>query len=121
MRAMEPSEANFVELVRCNPTVAEVLHRAESLDLPNWYLTAGCLFQTVWNVLDGHDPERGIKDYDLFYFDEGDRSWDAEDEVKAQHRSVRRVRRRGRGPKRSPRPHVVRGEVRCAVRAIPEH
>jgi hypothetical protein len=78
---MEPSEANFVELVRCNPTVGEVLRRAESLDLPNWYLTAGCLFQTVWNVLDGHDPERGIKDYDLFYFDEGDRSWDAEDEI----------------------------------------
>jgi hypothetical protein len=70
-----------VELVRCNPVVDEVLRRAEALDLAGWYLTAGCLFQTVWNVLYGHDPERGIRDYDLLYFDATDLSWDAEDEV----------------------------------------
>jgi hypothetical protein len=70
-----------VELVRRNPVVDEVLRRAEALDLAGWYLTAGCLFQTVWNVLDGHDPERGIRDYDLLYFDATDLSWDAEDEV----------------------------------------
>jgi hypothetical protein len=78
---VQPSEDLFVEVVRRNPTVREVLRRAEALNLPGWYLTAGCLFQTVWNVLDGHDPERGIRDYDLFYFEDGDRSWNAEDEV----------------------------------------
>ena len=36
--------------------VHEVLDRAERLDLPDWYLAAGCLFQTVWNVLDGAIP-----------------------------------------------------------------
>jgi hypothetical protein len=35
----------------------------------------------MWNVLDGHDPERGIDDYDLIYFDGSDLSWDAEDVV----------------------------------------
>ncbi|HEY3673428.1 MAG TPA: nucleotidyltransferase family protein [Acidimicrobiia bacterium] len=78
---MEPTEASVVELVRQNRTVREVLRRAEALDLPDWYLTAGCLFQTVWNVLDGHDPERGILDYDLLYFDADDLSWEAEDAV----------------------------------------
>ena len=77
----EPTEANLVELVRRNPVVREVLRRAEVLDLPGWYLTAGCLFQTVWNALDGQDPERGIRDYDLFYFDDEDLSWEAEDAV----------------------------------------
>lgn len=71
----------FIDLVLQNPVVAEVLRRAEDLALPQWYLTAGCLFQTVWNVLDGRDPARGIKDYDLFYFDESDLSWEAEDDV----------------------------------------
>jgi hypothetical protein len=33
----------------------------------------------VWNVLDGHAPTRGIKDYDLFSFDERDTSWEAEE------------------------------------------
>jgi hypothetical protein len=71
----------FVDLAFRNPVVAEVLARAEGLDLPGWYLTSGCLFQTVWNLLDGHEPTRGILDYDLFYFDDRDLSWDAEDEV----------------------------------------
>ncbi len=75
----------FLALVLRNPIVERVLAAAEAdahrAGLPGWYLTAGCLFQTVWNVLDGHDPGRGIKDYDLFYFDDRDLSWDAEDEV----------------------------------------
>ena len=39
---------------------------------------SGCLFQTVWNTIDGRPPEHGIRDYDLFYFDP-DTSWEAED------------------------------------------
>jgi hypothetical protein len=78
---VEPTPASFLEAVGQNPTAVEVLRRAERLDLPGWRLTAGCLFQTVWNVLDGHDPQRGILDYDLFYFDDADRSFEAEDEV----------------------------------------
>jgi hypothetical protein len=67
--------------VHHNGRVRQVLDRAERLNLPDWYLTAGCLFQTVWNVIEGHDAERGIRDYDLFYFDDRDLSWAAEDEV----------------------------------------
>ena len=33
---------------------------------------AGCLYQTVWNVLTGRDRGTGIEDYDLIYFDDGD-------------------------------------------------
>jgi len=58
-----------------------VLERLAGLDLPDAHLAAGCLFQTVWNVLDGQDPERGIGDYDVIYFDDTDLSWEAEDVV----------------------------------------
>jgi hypothetical protein len=64
-----------------NEVLTEVLARAAKLDLPGWYLTAGCLFQTVWNVVTGQPPTTGIKDYDLFYFDESDLGWDAENEA----------------------------------------
>ncbi|WP_394620009.1 nucleotidyltransferase family protein [Lentzea sp. JNUCC 0626] len=64
-----------------NEVLMEVLARAKKLDLPGWYLTAGCVFQTVWNVVTGRPPAEGIKDYDLFYFDDTDLSWEAEDEV----------------------------------------
>jgi hypothetical protein len=42
-------------------------------------VTAGCLFQTVWNVVTDRPPTSGIKDYDIFYFDGTDLSWEAED------------------------------------------
>jgi hypothetical protein len=77
----DPSAGTFLELALTNPVVVEVLARADALDLPGWCLTSGCLFQTVWNGLAGHEPTRGIRDYDLFYFDERDLSWEAEDEV----------------------------------------
>jgi uncharacterized protein len=70
-----------------NEQLLEVLVRAAKLDLPGWYLTAGCLFQTVWNVVSGRPPAEGIRDYDLFYFDDSDLGWDAENEViQAGHR-----------------------------------
>jgi len=64
-----------------NTTLTDVLTRAAELDLPGWYLTAGCVFQTVWNVVTGRPATAGIADYDLFYFDGTDLSWDGEDEV----------------------------------------
>ncbi|MFE9429089.1 nucleotidyltransferase family protein [Kitasatospora sp. NPDC006697] len=62
-----------------NEVLLEVLDRAVVLDLPGWHLTAGCLFQAVWNVVTGRPPGHGIKDYDLFYFSDTDLSWEAED------------------------------------------
>ena len=64
-----------------NDVLTEVLARTAALGLPGWYLTAGCLFQTVWNVVTGRPPVHGIRDYDLFYFDAGDLPWEAEDAV----------------------------------------
>ena len=51
------------------------------LALPEWYLVAGCLYQTVWNIVTGQPPESGILDYDLVYYDSSDLSWHAEDAV----------------------------------------
>jgi hypothetical protein len=64
-----------------NEVLIEVLHRTAVLDLPGWYLTAGCLFQTIWNARTDRPPTHGINDYDLFYFDDFDLSWAAEDKI----------------------------------------
>ena len=71
----------FRDLLRRNHTLIDVLTRAAAMALPGWYLVAGCLYQTVWNVVTGQEPEAGILDYDLAYFDDSDLSWDAEDRV----------------------------------------
>ncbi|MFF2384409.1 nucleotidyltransferase family protein [Streptomyces sp. NPDC058108] len=71
-----------------NEVLLEVLSRTAALRLPGWYLTAGCLFQTVWNVVTDRPPAEGIKDYDVFYFDDGDLSWEAEDAVIREAKEV---------------------------------
>ena len=73
--------AHFRETLVRNQTLVKVLTRAADLDLPGWYLVAGCLYQTVWNIVTSQPPEAGILDYDLAYFDDRDLSWEAEDAV----------------------------------------
>jgi hypothetical protein len=69
------------DMLKHNAVLTEVLARAPDLSLPGWYLTAGCVVQTVWNVVTGRPATEGILDYDLFYFDDTDLSWDAEDAI----------------------------------------
>ncbi|MEV6992837.1 nucleotidyltransferase family protein [Streptomyces sp. NPDC093228] len=73
--------ATLTSVLSRNEVLLEVLERSASLALPGWYVTAGCLFQTVWNVVTDRPPTSGIKDYDVFYFDGSDLSWEAEDAV----------------------------------------
>ena len=74
------SEDRFLGIVLADPTVRAVLDRAPALGVGDWWLTAGLLFQTVWNACTGRPAGTGIRDADLFYFDP-DTSWDAEDVV----------------------------------------
>ena len=74
-------ETAFRAFVLANPVNAAILERIPDLPLPQGMLVSGCLYQSVWNGLLGHDPGRGIRDYDLAYFDDGDVSYEAEDAV----------------------------------------
>lgn len=73
--------AEVLAAVRADPACAAILDRAPSLGLPEWWLTAGAVFQNVWNARTGRPPGWGIRDYDLFSFDDADLSWAAEDAV----------------------------------------
>jgi len=57
-----------------------IIDELDRLALPDAWLVAGCLGQTVWNVLTGRAVDHGINDYDVFYFDP-DTSWEAENAV----------------------------------------
>jgi uncharacterized protein len=57
------------------------LATARDLDLPDWLIVSGAVYQRVFNHLTGRDPDYGIKDYDLVYFDAADISYEAEDVV----------------------------------------
>ncbi len=73
-------ESRLVTIVRETPSLMQVLRRARDLDLPDWLVFSGAVYQRVLNRLTGRDADYGIKDYDLGYFDP-DTSYDAEDAV----------------------------------------
>jgi Nucleotidyltransferase len=41
-----------------NRTLGEVLSGAAAMNLPGWYLVAGCIYQTVWNVITPQERPR---------------------------------------------------------------
>jgi len=99
----EEQRRRFEVIVRGDADLVRILYTARELNLPQWRIVAGCLYQTVWNVLTNKPARTGIKDYDLIYFDDRDLSWEAEDQV------VQRVNARMRD---LPAPVEVRNQAR---------
>ena len=71
----------LTEIVRAAPSLMQVLTTVRALDLPDWLVMSGAVYQRVLNHLTGRPPDYGIRDYDLGYFDASDISYDAEDVV----------------------------------------
>lgn len=81
MIAATSSVSATIAAVRADPVCDVILDRLPRLGLSEWWLTAGAVFQNVWNHVEGRPPGYGVKDYDVFYFDGHDLSWEAEDRV----------------------------------------
>ncbi len=81
---MRPTlEARLEAIVRACPSLMQVMTTARALDLPDWLIFSGAIYQRVLNALTGREADYGIKDYDLGYFDP-DTSYAAEDAVIAR-------------------------------------
>ena len=90
MPGVETSENELQErltaILRAMPPLIQVLSVARHLNLPDWLVFSGAVYQPVLNHMTGRPLDYGIKDYDLGYFDASDLSYDAEDAV------IRRVK-----------------------------
>jgi uncharacterized protein len=76
---MEPGSANELHVsLRQNQCLADILERFDEIALPDAWLVAGCIAQTIWNLACGQPAELGIKDVDLIYFHDQDLSLGAE-------------------------------------------
>jgi hypothetical protein len=72
---------DLIAAALANPTNRKILERLPMLGLPQACLVAGCVWQAWLNLRDGHKPGDQVNDYDIFYFDPADLSFDAEDRV----------------------------------------
>jgi hypothetical protein len=84
------NQAEFLAAALRNPVNEAIADELFHLALPDAWIVAGCLAQSVWNVLTRRSVDYGIDDYDIFYFDP-DTSWHAEDAVirKLEHVSAK--------------------------------
>ena len=73
--------ARFLDIVLGHETIRVLTDRLAELELPDSYLAAGCLCQTVWNHVSGFPPAHGITDYDVLYCYPDDLSWEGEDRI----------------------------------------
>lgn len=71
-----------------SPIVAAIVDRWPEIGLPDCWLVAGCLAQTVWNDAFGLPAAHGISDVDLVYFDGEDLSAETEARHAARVRAL---------------------------------
>ncbi len=83
MNSMSSAE-RLESLLRQSPILQTIFERWDDVHLPDAWLVAGAVAQTVWNIKHQRDPGAGIKDIDIVYFDAGDLS--AEGEVAQEAR-----------------------------------
>jgi hypothetical protein len=78
----------LLKILEKNRSLQQILDNASKLNMPNWYVGAGGIAQTVWNVKHNFEPEFGIKDYDLVYYDASDTSAEAQDSFTRKGREI---------------------------------
>ncbi len=78
-RPFEEQRNALVAMIREEPVLMEVLTGIG--DLPDGLLVAGALYNLAWNRLTGRPGLADVADIDVFYFDDSDLAYEAEDAV----------------------------------------
>jgi uncharacterized protein len=67
--------------VRDAPSLMRARLTIRALDLSDWLIMSGSVYQRVLNALTKQASDYGVRDYDLGYFEASDISYEAEDGV----------------------------------------
>ncbi len=63
---------DLIQIVREQDWLMELLGATRELDLPDRYIAAGTIRNTVWNYLHGFPTQTNLQDVDVVYFDSSD-------------------------------------------------
>ena len=81
-------EEKLISIVRGQGWLMDVLRAVRNLDLPDWYIAAGAIRNTVWNRLHNYPGDINMKDMDVVYFDPNDLSISLEKECESKLSSL---------------------------------
>ena len=69
-------QAQFI--LKQNNELMDILNYVYKLNLPNFYIASGIIFQTIWNYYDNNPLNNNIKDIDIIYYNKDDLSVDTD-------------------------------------------
>lgn len=78
------TENDILALVEEDQWMMEILHAAKSLNLPDWWISAGFVRSKIWDVLHDFRERTPLSDIDVIYFDESNTDELAEKEFEKQ-------------------------------------
>jgi len=68
-KSISEQNETFISIIKQNKDLMEILDYIVELNLSNFYIAAGSIFQTIWNYYDNKPLNHGIKDIDIIYYD----------------------------------------------------
>lgn len=74
----------FMSILEENKDLMIILDYLAKLNLPNFYIAAGSIFQTIWNYYDNRPLNYGIKDIDIIYYDKDNLTKEVEQKLENQ-------------------------------------
>ena len=91
-KTIEEQNEKFIEIIKQNSDLMIILNYIDELKLPNYYIAAGSVFQTIWNYYDNKPLNFGIKDIDIIYYDSDNLSkaveYDLENKIIEHFKSI---------------------------------
>lgn len=81
------TETDIKRLIEEDTWMMRILHTANLLKLPDWWVCAGFVRSKIWDILHGYSARTSLPDIDVIYYDQADLSEAKEKELEAQLRS----------------------------------
>ena len=76
----EEQRLTLTSIIKSTPALMTTLKKLKQMQLHDSWIVSGAIYNQVWNRLTGKPDMYGVKDIDIFYWDE-DTSWEAEDQI----------------------------------------
>lgn len=86
-KRLDEQNETFISIIKQNHDLLIILDYLEKLKLPNFYIAAGAVFQTIWNYYDNRLINYGIKDIDIIFYDCNNLSKEYEDKLEKNIRN----------------------------------
>jgi uncharacterized protein len=81
-------ETLFCSIIRNEKWLMDLLDVVRDLDLPDWFIAAGAIRNTVWDVISNYE-DRHIKDIDVVYYDLNNNTRKRDKKIEEKLQSIR--------------------------------